>query len=58
MKENSNSYVIQISSSDNFDSPDTKIIKDLTEKTYTIKNLKLGQKIFYRGAMKEEELSK
>ena len=56
LKENSYSYIIQISSSRNFDSPDTKIIKDLKEKKYVLKNLKLGQQIFYRGAISEEGL--
>jgi hypothetical protein len=54
--ESSNSYIIQISSSLFFNTPDTKIIKDLKEKYYTIKNLKLGQKIFYRGAINELDL--
>ena len=55
--DSSDSYVIQISSSQNFDSPDTKIIKDLTEKKYILQNLKLGQTIYYRGATEENELS-
>ena len=54
--ESSNSYIIQISSSLYFNTPDTKIIKDLKEKYYTIKNLELGQKIFYRGAINEPDL--
>ena len=58
LKVNSNTYVIQISSSENFDSSDTKIIKDIQEKQYIIKNLKLGQKIFYRGAITEEDINK
>ena len=54
---NSDSYVIEISSSDSFDSSsDTKIINNLPEKHYIIKNLKLGQKIFYRGAIYEVDL--
>ena len=56
--ETSNSYIIQISSSLYFNTPDTKIIKDLKEKNYTIKNLKLGQKIFYRGSINEPDLIK
>lgn len=58
IEENSDYYVIQISSSEDFDSSsDTKIISDLTEKYYIIKNLKLGQKIFYRGAINEVDLA-
>ena len=56
VKEISDFYVIQISSSENFESSDTKIIDKLTEKQYILKNLKLGQKIYYRGAINEEEL--
>ena len=56
VKELSSSYVIQISSSENFKTEDTKIIKDLKEKRYILKNLKLGQKIYYRGAINEREL--
>ena len=52
----SSSYVIQISSSQDFDSSDTKIIKNLKEKSYKIKNLKLGKIIYYRGAIDEENL--
>ena len=55
--ESSNSYIIQISSSLYFNTPDTKIIKDLKEKFYTIKNLELGEKIFYRGATNEANLT-
>ena len=58
IKEDSDSYVIQISSSINFTSLDTKIIKNLKEKKYIIKNLKLGEIIYYRGAKNEEELTK
>ena len=57
IKDISDSYVIQISSSEAFDTSDTKIINNLKEKKYIIKNLKLGQKIFYRGAINEEELN-
>ena len=56
LKESSNSYVIQISSSEKFDSSDTKTIHNLKEKQYIIKNLQLGQTIFYRGAKNEEGL--
>ena len=52
----SSSYIIQISSSINFDSPDTKIIKNLIKKNYILKNLKLGQIIYYRGAIDEKDL--
>ena len=52
----SSSYIIQISSSINFDSPDTKIIKNLNKKKYIIKNLQLGQVIYYRGAKDEKDL--
>ena len=55
VKEISDSYVIQISSSENFDSSDTKIVK-LKEKKYILKNLKLSQKIYYRGAINNDEL--
>ena len=59
LEENSDYYVIQISSSEHFDSSsDTKIIYNLPEKYYIIKNLKLGQKIFYRGAISEADLEK
>ena len=56
IKESSNSYIIQISSSLYFDTPDTKIITNLKEKQYKIKNLKLGQKLFFRGAINEVDL--
>ena len=55
--KDSNNYVIQISSSKNFDESNTKIYKNLTEKRYIIKHLKLGQKIYYRGATNESELT-
>ena len=56
IRDISDSYVIQIYSSEAFDTSDTKIINNLKEKKYIIKNLKLGQKIFYRGAINEEGL--
>jgi protein tyrosine/serine phosphatase len=56
LKETAYTYVLQISSSENFDSPDTKIIKNLKEKKAIIKNLKLGQRVYYRGAINEENL--
>jgi len=54
--KDSNNYVIQISSSNNFDESNTKLYTNLSEKKYIIKNLKLGQKIYYRGAINENEL--
>ena len=53
----SSSYIIQISSSYYFDSPDTIIIYNLKEKQYILKNIKLGQIIYYRGAIDENNLS-
>ena len=55
IKENSYDYILQISSSNNFDTSDTKIIYSKV-KYYILKNLKLGQKIFYRVAINENEL--
>ena len=52
----SNSYIIQISSSYDFDSPDTKIIRNLNEKKYILKNVKLSQIIYYRGGLDENSL--
>jgi protein-tyrosine phosphatase len=52
----SSSYIIQISSSIKFDSPDTKIIENLTEKKYILKNLKLGQILYYRGGRNKKDL--
>jgi len=54
--KDSNNYVIQISLSNNFDEGNTKLYANLSEKKYNIKNLKLGQKIYYRGAINEKEL--
>ena len=56
VKEISPTYVIEISSSEKFDTSDAKIIKDLKEKYYIIKNLRLGQQIYYRGAINEDQL--
>ena len=56
INDSSNSYIIQISSSINFDSSDTKTINNLAEKKYKIKNLKLEQTIYYRGATEENKL--
>ena len=55
IKEISYDYILQISSSNNFDTSDTKIIY-LKVKNYILKNLKLGQKIFYRIAINENDL--
>ena len=51
----SESYIIEISEKSNFEKSQ-KII-DLKEKKYNIKNLKLGQKIFYRGSISLKDLS-
>ena len=56
VKENSNSYIIQISSSKDFDSSDTKIIEKLSKPQYIIKNLKLGQNIYYRGGIDKSDI--
>ena len=37
VKDSASSYIIQLSSSPNFDSPDTKIIKNLEEKKYNLR---------------------
>ena len=52
----SSSYIIQISSSINFDTQDTIIIRNLNEKEYILKNKKLSQIIYYRGAINEKDL--
>ena len=52
----SESYIIEISENSNF--AQSQKIFNLTEKKYTIKNLKLGQKVFYRGSISLQELSK
>ena len=52
----SDSYIIEIAENINF--YQSKLILNLKEKKYNIKNLKLGQKIFYRGAISLKELSK
>ena len=49
-------YIIEIAEKYNFSQ--SKKIFNLKEKKYNIKNLKLGQKIFYRGAISLKELSK
>ena len=56
IKDSSKTFVIQISSTSDFDSSDTKLIKNLKEKKYIIKNVQLGQVIYYRGATKEQYL--
>ena len=53
---NSDSYVIQYSSTNDFEKEKTITIKDLKEKKYILKNLKLGEIIYYRGAINEEGL--
>ena len=55
IKEYAYNYILQISSSKNFDTSDTKIINSKIKK-YILKNLKLGQKIFYRAAINENDL--
>jgi len=52
----SETYIIEIAENYNFSQ--SKKIFNLKEKKYNIKNLKLGQKIFYRGAISLKELSK
>ena len=52
----SETYIIEIAEKYNFSQ--SKKIFNLKEKKYNIKNLKLGQKIFYRGAISLKELSK
>ena len=56
INDSSSSYIIQISSSINFDSSDTKTINNLPEKKYKIKNLKLGQTLYYKGAINANKL--
>ena len=48
------SYIIEISDNINFENS-IKVF-DLKEKNYNIKNLKLEQKIYYRGAITEQDL--
>ena len=52
----SSSYVLQYSSSQHFESDKTKTIKDLKNKIYYLKNLKLNETIYYRGAVNVEGL--
>jgi len=49
-------YVLQYSSSQHFESDKSKTIKDLKSKVYYLKNLKLNQTIYYRGAANVEGL--
>ena len=46
----SSSYVLQYSSSQHFESDKSKTIINLKSKIYYLKNLKLNQTIYYRGA--------
>ena len=52
----SSSYVLQYSSSQHFESDKSKTIKNLKNKIYYLKNLKLNQTIYYRGASNIEGL--
>ena len=52
----SSSYVLQYSSSQHFENDKTKTIKDLKNKIYYLKNLKLNETIYYRGAVNVEGL--
>ena len=56
IKENSDSYIIQISSSEYFNTSETKTIENLNKTQYIIKNLKLGQTIFYRGGINKNDI--
>ena len=56
IKENSDSYTIQISTSKYFNSSDTKTIENLNKTQYIIKNLKLGQTVFYRGSVNKNDI--
>lgn len=51
------SYVIQYSDSQQFDSSATRTVTNLTSKKLVVKNFKLGQKIYYRGASSEAGLA-
>ena len=54
IKTSAESYIIEISGNINFENS-IKVF-NLKEKNYNIKNLKLAQKLFYRGAIEENEL--
>ena len=56
IKDNSDSYIIQISSSKYFNTSDTKTIENLNKTQYILKNLKLGQTIFYRGGINKNDM--
>ena len=53
--DDSDSYIIEISEKSNFEN--SQKIFNLKQKNYIIKNLKLGQKIYYRGAITEKDLT-
>ena len=53
IKDFSESYILEISESKDFSN--SYKITNLPEKKYTLKNLKLSQKIFYRGETQENE---
>ena len=52
----SESYIIEFSENINFEN--SQKVFNLPEKKYILKNLKLGQKIYYRGAIAEKDLKK
>ena len=52
----SSSYVLQYSSSQHFETDKSKTIVNLKSKIYYLKNLKLNQTIYYRGAANVEGL--
>ena len=54
--DDSDSYIIEISEKSNFEN--SQKIFNLKQKNYIIKNLKLGQKIYYRGSITEKDLTK
>ena len=56
IEDYSETYIIEISDNQNFEN--SKKIFNLKEKKYILKNLKLGQKIYYRGAITQDELNK
>ena len=51
----SESYIIEFSENINFEN--SKKVFNIPEKKYILKNLKLGQKIYYRGAITEKDLN-
>ena len=54
--DDSDSYIIEISEKSNFEN--SQKIFNLKQKNYIIKNLKLGQKIYYRGSITEKDLTR